>query len=118
MISGMSCSIIRIVAPVSCLIRRSRGPSSSVSFWLMPAAGRVVEQVGSAVRDRALGHRLEAGDALHERGLAGAVRADQPDGLAFTHLEVDLAQGLEAAEAHADTAALQHDGRLVAGTAG
>ena len=39
MTSGMSCSIMRIVAPVVSLILRNSGPSASVSFWLIPDAG-------------------------------------------------------------------------------
>ena len=37
--SGMSCSIMRIVAPVAFWMLRSRGPSASVSFCEMPDAG-------------------------------------------------------------------------------
>ena len=72
-----------------------------------PGAWR--EQVVAAVGDAPARHRLEAGDALHERRLAGAVRTDQPDDLALVDLEVDVVERREAAEADADLGALEHD---------
>ncbi len=45
--------------------------------------------------------RHEAGDAVDEGGLAGAVRADQSDELPGSHLEVDAVDGPQATERHA-----------------
>ncbi len=42
--------------------------------------------------------RVHAGDDLHHGGLAGAVLADQAVDLAFAQLEIDVAQGRDAAE--------------------
>ena len=47
-------------------------------------------------------HGAEAGDAVHERRLAGAVRADEADDLALADLEVDVVDGAQAAELHGD----------------
>ena len=44
----------------------------------------------------------EAGDRVDERRLARAVRADQPDELARADLEVDVDDGVHAAEADRD----------------
>ena len=41
----------------------------------------------------------EADEDLHERGFAGAVRAQQSDELAFADLEVDALQRVDGAEA-------------------
>jgi hypothetical protein len=52
--------------------------------------------------DLALVGRVGAGDDLDQRGLAGAVVADEGDDLAGGDLEVDLRQGLHGAEPLAD----------------
>ena len=52
-----------------------------------------VEQQASAVR------KLDPGDDLHQRGLAGPVVADQPHHLAAAHLQVGAAKGAYRAEA-------------------
>src|SRR5207244_13505340 len=49
-------------------------------------------------RDRALVRPVEAAEHVHERRLAGAVRADQADDLAAAKLQRDLAQRLDALE--------------------
>ena len=41
---------------------------------------------------------VEAAEHVHERRLAGAVRADQPDDLAAAELERDVAERLDALE--------------------
>ena len=51
--------------------------------------------------------RLDAGQALHERALAGAVVADERDDLARVHGEVRAAQRAHAAEALDDAAGLE-----------
>src|SRR5437588_834816 len=45
---------------------------------------------------------VDPGDAVEERGLAGAVRPDEPDDLPLADVEVDTFQGLEAAEPDGD----------------
>src|SRR5262249_48586687 len=42
---------------------------------------------------------IHAGDQIETRGLAGAVRADEPDDFSCRHLEAYLLHGLETAEA-------------------
>ena len=51
----------------------------------------------------------EPGDAVHQRGLAGAVVADEPEDLPALELEVDVVDGGDAAEALDDAGALEHD---------
>src|ERR1700722_14554671 len=46
------------------------------------------------------GRPIEAGDAVEQRGLAGAVRSDQSRDLALARGEVEIVDGEEAAEAH------------------
>jgi hypothetical protein len=60
--------------------------------------------------------RIRAGEDLHERGLAGAVLADQPDDLAARHRQVDPAQGVHPGKPFVDAAQVEH-GRVVAGHA-
>ena len=64
---------------------------------------RVVQIDGSAGRlDRAVQH-------ICERGLAGAVRADQADQLCALHLEADALQDMQTAEVLVDTVDVQID---------
>src|SRR5262245_4110611 len=67
--------------------------------------------------DLALVHRVDAGDALDERGLAGAVVADERHHLARPDLEVDVRQRLHRAEGLRDTAEFEqevaHEARLI-----
>src|SRR5207302_1053306 len=59
----------------------------------------------SAAHGRRAGGRAdEPARDLGERGLSGAVRAEQPDELALLDLEVDAAQGLDGAVALRETA--------------
>ena len=53
-----------------------------------------------AQRDPALARLVEAGDAVEDGGLAGAVRADQPGDVAALGLERHVVDGEQAAEAH------------------
>ena len=57
---------------------------------------------------RAAGDRLNAGEAAQQRGLAGAVRADDGDDLAGVHREVDAVQHLDAAVARAQALDVKH----------
>jgi hypothetical protein len=58
---------------------------------------------GLAGEDDAAGGRLvDAGQDVHHRALAGAVRADQAVHRAARHVQVDLVQRLQAAELHQD----------------
>jgi len=47
---------------------------------------------------------MKAGDKVKARGLAGAVRPDQRDGLVFLHRETDVLNGAQAAEPFAEAA--------------
>ena len=66
---------------------------------LGPRARRQAQAGRRRGADGARGHAPEAGDALHERRLAGAVRADEPDDLAFPYRQVDAVERGETAEA-------------------
>ena len=96
--------------------------AKSRMFWkvrAMPACGDQVglgRQDGALVADVALGGDVEAGEAVEEGGLAGAVGADEADDLAAVDGEVDVAYGGEAAEAHGDAA--WRRGRCRRGVAG
>src|SRR5437763_16998630 len=50
----------------------------------------------------ATGRRELAEDAVEQRGLAAAVRADQPEDLALLHVEADAIDGLDATNALLD----------------
>src|ERR1044071_8731354 len=52
----------------------------------------------------ATGRRELAEDAVEQRGLAAAVRADQAEDLALLHVEADTVDGLDAAKALLDVA--------------
>src|SRR5690242_18080675 len=52
--------------------------------------------------------RVDTGDTLDQRGLAGAVVPDQADHFAGKNLKVDIGQRLDGPEALADPAHLQH----------
>ena len=61
--------------------------------------------------DRALVRRVDAGDDLHQRALAGAVFADQGQTFARANVEVDLLERLHARKALADAGHLQKNRR-------
>ena len=92
--------------------------AKSRMFWkvrAMPALGDEVglgRQDGALVGDLALGGDVQAGEAVEEGGLAGAVGADEADDLAAVDGEVDVAYGGEAAEAHGDAGGFE-DGAVV-----
>ena len=62
--------------------------------------------VGAAESDGALGRREQAGQHVHQRGLAGAVRADDRHRLAMLHQEVHSLQRHEVAVAPPDVPGL------------
>ncbi len=51
-----------------------------------------------------------AENAIEQRGLAAAVRADQPENLALLHVEADAVDRGDAAETFADIADFEHRG--------
>ncbi len=69
-------------------------------------AGQPLQQqlraVGLAQRDHALGRLVEAGDAVEDRGLAGAVRADERGDVAAPGLEAEVVDRHQPAEAHGE----------------
>ncbi len=67
-------------------------------------------QDGALVADLAFGGDVEAGEAVEEGGLAGAVGADETDDLAAVDGEVDVADGGESAESHGDAAGVEDGG--------
>ena len=60
--------------------------------------------------DLATGRRELAEDAVEQRGLAAAVRADQAEDLALLHVEADAIDGLDAAKALLDVADFEDRG--------
>ena len=66
--------------------------------------GQALEQERSAIRmgeeQSADGRFVEAGNAVEQRGLAGAVRSDQRGDIPGARGETEVADGEEAAEAH------------------
>ena len=63
------------------------------------AIGPQAGDVAAVEEDAACVERLEAGDQIEQRGLAGAVRPDDADDLALVHIEGDVGVGGEAAVA-------------------
>src|SRR5262249_49355900 len=68
------------------------------------AVRRQAEDAPALEQNVALARRIEAAEAVEERGLAGAVRADQAEELATTDRERHAIERHDAAEAHADVA--------------
>src|SRR5438874_326561 len=60
--------------------------------------------------DLATGRRELAEDAVEQRGLAAAVRTDQPEDLALLHVEGYAVDGLDAAKALFDAADFENCG--------
>ena len=71
--------------------------------WSAGAVGERSSRSSAAIavaqRDAAFGRLVEAGDAVEDGGLAGAVRADQGGDVALA-AEGEIVDGDEAAEAH------------------
>ena len=90
----------------------------SARFWKvrpMPSEGdpvrRQAQQRPALEQNLARIRRIEPGKTIEERGLAGAVGADQPDDQVFGDVEGYAVQRHDAAEMHRDIADLQN--RLV-----
>src|SRR5207244_8402744 len=66
----------------------------------------------SLEEDLAARGRIEAGDAVEQRGLAGAVRTDQPEDDALLDGEGDVQIRFHAAEEAADIADLEQRGHV------
>ena len=81
---------------------------------LDPELGRVLRAVDrdplAVEEDLAAVDRVDAGDALDQRRLAGAVVADERHDLAVAHLEVDVVERLHRAEVLRDAAQLERRG--------
>src|SRR5204863_2145361 len=67
-------------------------------------AGIKGEDVLAVELDRASVGAVDAGDGLHQRRLASAIVADQPDHLAGRNGQIDAVQHVDRAEALADAA--------------
>ena len=76
----------------------------------MRCLGALAGDVGAGDADRARGGAEGAGEEVEERGLAGAVRADQADHLAGGQRDRHAGDGLEAAEALHEVAPLHERG--------
>ena len=74
--------------------------------------GGTARHVLAGVADGAVLHRLQAGDALQRRRLAGAVGADQADELAAVDVEVDALDGVDAAVRDLDARELEQRVRV------
>src|SRR5262249_7901697 len=64
--------------------------------------------IGAAEFDTAVRWTMQAGDGADERGLSGAVRADNGDDLALAHLQRNIVQRLCVAVEHIDVPDPQH----------
>ena len=65
---------------------------------MRPPVRRVVGDVAAAQPDPPAGRPVEAGQQVEERGLAGPVRADDPQELALERLERDVGDDRRAAD--------------------
>ena len=84
---------------------------NSATFWKvrpMPISailcGGRVRMLGAFHQDVAGRRLVEPGQAIEQRGLAGAVRSDQAEDLALVHVEGHAVQRDDAAEHDADVA--------------
>src|SRR2546426_972334 len=124
--TSMTCSTTQSARPSSPWIRRTSSTAAAVSAGGGPhmapsskstrGAGDAeprdalwagAADVGAGEDDPPRVRVRVAGDAVEERGLAGSVRADEPDDLARRDRERDLLVGDEAAEALRDGAELE-----------
>ena len=101
----------RASPPARCPAPSSR--ANSRMFWkvrAMPSCATWWRQRRSSAassRTSPAGGRVDAGDDVEDRGLAGAVGADQPDQLARLQHQVQVAQRPQAAEVAGDVPALK-----------
>ena len=71
---------------------------------------RIRRQAGdvvAAMEQAAFGRLIAPGDAVDDRGLAGAVRADDREQLALAHAEADVGQGFHPTETQRHPARFQ-----------
>ena len=71
--------------------------------------GRQPGDVRALEEHASLGHGLQPAHDVEQRGLAGAVRADERGDLAFAHFHAHVVHGLEAAELDGDALDAQQD---------
>ena len=97
----------------SVTVRSGKG----LSFWKVRATPRLAMLVGAqagdvvAVEEDPAGvERLEAGDQVEQRRLAGAVRTDDAEDLALVDVEGDVGVGGQAAVALGDAFDVEQDG--------
>ena len=95
---------------------RSRGANSTATHVVIgqlgdaevgDAVGLETDHVASLERDRPGVGAVEAGDAVEQRSLAGAVRPDQAGDPAGLDIEIDAVQRMNAVEAARDAADFQ-----------
>src|SRR5581483_52182 len=86
---------------------RARDLEAARNAATRPHVGREPRDLFAVEDDRAALIPERAGDAIDERGLAGAVRADQAEALALADREAHLGERGEAAEVLGDAAYLQ-----------
>ena len=112
-------------ASATWIVSRTVRPAKRLASWKLRARPKAARKSGAQVDDlvaedraptRASG-RSTPGDDVHQRGLAGAVGADEPDDLAGAHDDVGLVEGDDAAEAHPDALHPQRQPRSVGSVA-
>ena len=134
--SASACSSRRIQGRRSALLRKSLRPSgwpptrtlsstdmvrNSARFWnvrpmpmsAMRCGGRS-RMVRALEQDVARGRRVEAAQAVEQRGLAGAVRPDQAEQMPSGDVERHVVERDDAAETHADIRARRAAARPLA----
>ena len=89
-------------------------PDAALDAFVGPPVGDVV----AIVVDRPGARGMATGDQLQERGLPGAVRADEAAEFVLVDREVDVVDGGEAAEALRESVGLQERPRSPAGRGG
>src|SRR5205085_3218202 len=65
---------------------------------------RLVRDLDAVEHDRARRRPVDAGEEVEQRRLAGAVRADDPEKLAFGNLEADIDDDVRAADVEPEVA--------------
>ena len=83
------------------VLERARQAGIGHFMRLLARHGLTIEGAGAVLRD------IQAGQHVEQRGLARAVGADQAVDLALLNVEADVRQGLQAAEAFAQSLGLQ-----------
>ena len=94
-----SATVMSGMTEISC--GRNRTPAATASRGSAKTTSRAVD------RDRAGVARVDAGEDLHQRRLAGAIRAEERHDLARRDDEIDIGEHRHAAERFADAAHLE-----------